>query len=121
MPNNQTTHNPLHGGKGHAIPANGYYRGRLFITVNLAERHKRLLVEYVDALRQAVKTVKQQHPFEIDAMVILPDHIHTIWTLPMGDKYYPTRWMLIKTAFSRQINKGERISQSRKIKGVGDK
>ena len=84
-----------------------------FFTANLAERHKRLLVENIEVLREAVKTVKQRHPFEIDAMVVLPDHIHALWTLPQGDQDYPTRWMLIKTSFSRQINKGERRNQSR--------
>jgi len=84
-----------------------------FFTANLAERHKCLLVEYINELRLVVKMVKQRHPFEIDAMVVLPDHIHTTWTLPEGDKDYPTRWMLIKTAFSRHINTGERRNQSR--------
>ena len=84
-----------------------------FFTANLAERHKRLLVEHIGALRQAVKMVKQRHPFHIDAMVVLSDHLHTVWTLPAGDKDYPARWMLIKTAFSRQINKSEWRSQSR--------
>ena len=84
-----------------------------FFTTNIAERHKSLLVDHIDVLRQAVKMVKQQHPFEIDAMVVLPDHLHTIWTLPPGDCDYPTRWMLFKAAFSRQINKGERRNKSR--------
>ena len=87
-----------------------------FFTANLAEWHKRLLVEHIDVLRQAVKLAQQRHPFEIDAIVILPDHIHTLWTLPEGDKDYPTRWMLIKTAFSRQIKNGERRNQSRVAK-----
>lgn len=59
--------------------------GTYFFTVNLAERHRGLLVEYVDVLRTAVKSVKQRHPFDIDSFVVLPDHLHTIWTLPQGD------------------------------------
>ena len=44
----------------------------------------------------------QKHPFEINAIVILPDHLHTIWTLPKNDADFSTRWRLIKSYFSRQ-------------------
>jgi len=43
-----------------------------------------------------------KHPFSIDAIVILPDHLHCIWTLPAGDADYARRWRLVKTAFTRQ-------------------
>ena len=75
--------------------------GTYFFTVNLAERKRRLLVDHVDALRMVMQRVKSSHPFHIDAMVILPDHLHALWTLPAGDRDYPTRWMLIKSGFSR--------------------
>ncbi len=52
------------------------------------------------ALRAAVKTVQSRHPFTIDAWVLLPDHLHTIWTLPPGDANYALRWGLIKRAVS---------------------
>jgi len=91
--------------------------GTYSFTVNLAERSRGLLLEYIDALRAATAKVKQQHPFHIDAMVVLPDHLHAIWTLPPGDSAYPTRWMLIKAGFSRQLPKGERINASRRSKG----
>ncbi|HBZ30493.1 MAG TPA: transposase, partial [Nitrosomonas nitrosa] len=55
-----------------------------------------LLVENVDVLRDAVRAVKQRHPFYIDAFVVLPDHLHAIWTLPKHDADFATRWMLIK-------------------------
>jgi putative transposase len=45
-----------------------------------------------------------RHPFAIDAIVILPEHLHDIWMLPVGDADYSTRWRLIKTMFSRQCN-----------------
>jgi len=48
------------------------------------------------ALRDAVKKVQSRHPFTIDAWVLLPDHLHTIWTLPAGDANYAMRWSLIK-------------------------
>jgi putative transposase len=50
-------------------------------------------------------------------MVVLPDHLHAIFTLPLSDNDYSTRWALIKTGFSRQIPKTERINKSRKSKG----
>ncbi len=50
-------------------------------------------------------------------MVILPDHIHTFWQLPENDADFPTRWRLIKSAFSRALPQTERISTSRRKKG----
>jgi putative transposase len=76
--------------------------------VNLAERHNTLLVDEMDTLRNIINQVKRNHPFKIDAMVVLPDHLHALWTLPVDDKDFATRWMLIKSGFSRQIPKYER-------------
>ena len=85
-----------------------------FFTVNCAERHgNHLLVDAIDSLRQIFRKVKSEHPFEIDAMVVLPEHLHCIWTLPPGDTDYQTRWALIKAGFSRAIPGGERRSTSR--------
>jgi len=61
-------------------------------------------------LRVAVRHVKQQHPFVIDTMVIMPNHLHALWTLPEGDNDFSTRWGLIKSSFSRHITATERIS-----------
>jgi putative transposase len=78
-----------------------------FFTVNLAERNgNRLLVDEVDALRAAFRAVQAVHSFRIDAAVILPDHLHCIWTLPPGDSDFSTRWGLIKGNFSRPYSKG---------------
>ncbi|MGF1525164.1 MAG: transposase [Leptolyngbyaceae cyanobacterium] len=57
--------------------------------------------ETVQLLRDAFRTVKQRHPFTIDAIAVLPDHLHCLWTLPPGDANFSTRWRLIKTYFSR--------------------
>ena len=65
-----------------------------FFTVNLAERNSHLLVTHVDLLREAVRYVKNTHPFVIDAMVIMPNHLHALWTLPENDSDYSTRWGL---------------------------
>lgn len=89
-----------------------------FFTVNLAQRKgNRLLVERIDLLRAAFATVRARHPFRMDAVVILPDHMHCILTLPPGDADFSTRWNLIKGGFSRAVEKGERISSSRAKRG----
>ncbi|MEH6579612.1 MAG: transposase [Amphritea sp.] len=90
--------------------------GTYFFTVNLCNRNQGLLVDHAGLLRSSIARVKAHHPFIIDAMVVLPDHLHAIWTLPDGDNDFAMRWMLIKAGFSRGIAKEERISCSRKIK-----
>ncbi len=55
----------------------------------------------VERLRHAFRHVMDRHPFVIDAVVILPDHLHTIWRLPEGDADFSTRWRLIKHFVSR--------------------
>lgn len=90
-----------------------YLRPRLpnatvFFTVNLAQRGAGLLVAEVGVLRAAVMRTLLTHPFEINAWVVLPDHMHCIWTLPEGDCDYGLRWRLIKARFSRQMPPGAR-------------
>ena len=80
--------------------------GCYFFTVNLEDRRSDLLVRNVDALREAVRSVRRARPFRIDAFVVLPDHLHAVWTLPDGDEDFPTRWRLIKKAFSRRLPAG---------------
>jgi putative transposase len=91
--------------------------GSFFFTVNLAQRRRRLLTEHIEELRTALRQTRRHHPFTIDAMVVLPDHLHAVWTLPEGDANFATRWRLIKSAFSRSLATGERISGSRAAKG----
>ena len=91
--------------------------GTWFFTVNLAERRKTYLLDEIVLLRHAVSSVKQRHPFTINAIVVLPDHIHAIWTLPEQDNDFSTRWGLIKAGFSRKLSKTERINRSRTGKG----
>ncbi|MDO8938047.1 MAG: transposase [Methylicorpusculum sp.] len=54
-------------------------------------------------LRQAFREVKNKRPFELLAAVVLPDHLHCLWTLPYGDADFSTRWQMVKTAFSRRV------------------
>ena len=87
-----------------------------FFTVNLANRKQDLLIRHIDLLRGVIRHVKKQHPFEIIAMVAMPDHLHTIWQLPPDDSDYSIRWALIKAGFSRALPKTERIRESRVTK-----
>jgi putative transposase len=91
--------------------------GCFFFTVNLADRRRRLLTQHIDALRVALRETQSRHPFSIDAMVVLPDHLHAVWTLPDGDADFSTRWRIIKTSFSRKLAVGEPVSSSRAGKG----
>ncbi|BAY96262.1 hypothetical protein NIES37_01920 [Tolypothrix tenuis PCC 7101] len=72
--------------------------GTYFFTQVTHERYPWLCYANARALlRQAIIEVRQKYPFTIDALVLLPDHIHCIWTLPPGDSNYAKRWRLIKT------------------------
>jgi putative transposase len=90
--------------------------GTYFFTVNLAEWHSDFLVRHIEDLRTVIQRVKEAHPFVTLAMVVLPEHLHTIWRLPQGDANYPLRWSQIKAGFSRHLPKDERIRTSRKTK-----
>jgi putative transposase len=59
--------------------------GTFFFMVNLADRSSCLLTAHIDLLRYAMRKVKSAHPFEIIALVVLPEHLHAIWTLPAGE------------------------------------
>ena len=105
----------------HAVCMTNYRRvwvpgGTYFFTVNLLERRHTLLVDRMDALRGAFSAARVTRPFDIVAIVILPDHLHCVWQLPPGDDDYATRWRHIKTAFVKQVPCGERRSIRRQIK-----
>jgi putative transposase len=83
--------------------------GTYFFTVNLLDRNKALLVDHITELREAVSFVKQRRPFHIDAWVVLPDHMHAVWTLPEGDVDYSSRWRDIKKRFSKSLPFNEEL------------
>ena len=87
--------------------------GCWFFTVNLLERRKSLLVDHIETLRLAVAATRKNLPFTIDALVVLPDHLHAVLTLPPGDADFSTRWRLIKNRFARELPKQERLSPVR--------
>ena len=61
----------------------------------------------IDALRDAVRRVRARAPFHIDAWVVLPDHMHCLWTLPQDDADFPGRSRAIKTGFAKSLPIGE--------------
>ncbi|MFZ5843911.1 MAG: REP-associated tyrosine transposase [Pseudomonadota bacterium] len=87
--------------------------GTYFFTVNLLERDRTLSVDEIGLLRDAVRRVRASHPFAIDAWVVLPDHLHCVWTLPVGDTDFATRWRLIKLLFTKGLPRNERRSAVR--------
>ncbi|MEN8177012.1 MAG: transposase [Pseudomonadota bacterium] len=91
--------------------------GTYFFTVNLLERKSDLLIRHIEALREAIRHVRRSRPFHIDAWVVLPEHMHCIWTLPEGDADYSSRWKAIKIRFAKQIPKTEQRSQVRLRRG----
>ena len=78
--------------------------GTYFFTLVCYRRQKIFADEQrVMLLRQAFREVKSKRPFDLLAIVVLPDHLHCIWRLPNGDADFSTRWQMVKTAFSRRI------------------
>ena len=75
-----------------------------FFTVNTYRRQPFLIDPDVRlALRAGIERVRQTLPFVIDAWVLLPDHMHCIWSLPEGDADFSTRWRIIKTTVTHIV------------------
>ena len=90
--------------------------GTFFFTVALLERRRRWLTEHIGALRAAFTAVRSRKPFTMNAIVVLPDHLQCIWTLPAGDADFSSRWQAIKARFARAIG-DEHLSPQRRKKG----
>jgi len=78
--------------------------GTYFFTVTLRDRSSDMLVRHVDLLREAFRSVHDPRPFTVDAIVILPEHLHALWTLLEGDSDYSGRWRAIKSHFTRHLH-----------------
>jgi len=86
--------------------------GSYFFTVNLLDRQSHLLTRHIDELRNAFRQMTEKYPVQIDAMVVLPDHIHAIWTLADDDDNYSIRWQFFKALFSKNIPKEDQSRRS---------
>jgi len=87
--------------------------GTLFFTVNLLERRRRFLIEHVDDLRASFLAAWLAQPFEVIAIVVLPEHLHCVWRLPEGDSDNAGRWGRIRSGFCRRLQSGEYRSNVR--------
>jgi putative transposase len=77
--------------------------GMFFFTVTLNDRRSSVLVDHAALLRAAFRITRNERPFAIEAIVILPDHLHAIMTLPPGDSDFSGRWRRIKSVFTRSV------------------
>jgi putative transposase len=88
--------------------------GTFFFTLTLDDRNSRVLIDHIESLRAAMKETRSAYPFTTDAVVILPEHLHIIMTLPEGDTDYPNRWRLIKRRFTKAVtNAGTSVRRHR--------
>jgi putative transposase len=80
--------------------------GTYFFTVVTYQRRPILTTpESRSILREAFQSVRRRWPFTITAIVLLPEHLHTVWTLPEGDANYSLRWQKIKEHFTSGYQK----------------
>jgi putative transposase len=88
--------------------------GTTFFFTLVAYRHRTILCDDMirAALREAIRAVRTMHPFTIDAWVLLPDHMHCIWTLPPGDTDFSQRWSQIKRRVSVACGRRYRVRGS---------
>jgi REP element-mobilizing transposase RayT len=82
--------------------------GTTFFTGNLRDWNSRLLTDRIDLLRGAIRSVRSRRPFHIDGWVVLPDHMHCIWTLPPDDVDFSGRWYASMRLF--EIHSGHRAT-----------
>lgn len=74
-----------------------------FFTLALSNRRSDLLTGRIEELRRAYGATIASMPVRCDAFVVLPDHLHAVWTLPQGDSDFYERWRKIKYRFSRAV------------------
>jgi len=77
--------------------------GTYFFTATLIAAAIQKFTCHIELLREAVRATKQRQPFEIIAWVVLPDHLHAVWILPIDDSDYSGRWRAIKSHFVRGL------------------
>ena len=89
--------------------------GTFFFTATLADRRSCALVENIGLLRYAFRMTRHERPFSVEAVVVLPDHLHIVMTLPPDDADFPGRWKRCKSLFTRLVAKrGDAGPQNRR-------
>jgi putative transposase len=96
------------------IRCRAFVKGGSFFFTLVTERRRPIFAadKAVNVLRSAFRSVRNSRPFTLDAIVVLPDHLHCIWTLPFDDADFATRWRLIKTWFTKHCDPGLRVKPS---------
>lgn len=79
--------------------------GCFFFTVCVAEGIALRLTDHIEPLREAYLSAQIAGPFQCDAMVVLPDHMHMVWRMPVGDTNYARRIAHLKSQFSRRMRR----------------
>jgi putative transposase len=98
--------------------------GTFFFTVVTYMRHPIFKEETaIRLLKSCFQSTMKIHPFNVDAIVLMPDHLHTIWTLPDDEFDFSIRWKQIKMTFSEQYsgnysNKLTKSMMNKKEKGI---
>jgi putative transposase len=87
-----------------------YFRNRVpghtyLFTVRLFDPDSALLTEHISAFGEAIRLARTKRPFHVDAWVVLHNHAHAVWTLPLGDHDCASRWRAVKIAFSKAVRK----------------
>jgi putative transposase len=97
-----------------------YQDGGVYFFTVVTQARQPILIDNIDRLRDAFRHVLRCYPFELDAIVVLPDHLHTIWRLPDGDHNYSQRWMVLKRKFSSGLSPGMRTpsQQGKRERGI---
>jgi putative transposase len=88
-----------------------------FFTVAVEDRRADTLTAHIDLLRAAFRTAQAEHPFQIDAVVVLPEHLHVLLTLPEDDARLALRWQRIKTLFTQGVRRSEASIERRDVTG----
>jgi putative transposase len=76
--------------------------GTYFFTL-VTDRRQRLFEDTTarQLLHNAIRLIQTEQPFDLKAIVLLPDHVHCIWRLPEEDADFSIRWACIKRHFTK--------------------
>ncbi|MCX7514483.1 REP-associated tyrosine transposase [Frateuria hangzhouensis] len=93
--------------------------GTFFFTLTLANRESALLTRHIELLRSTLREARRARPFRVNAMVVLPEHLHLLCTLPHTDADYATRIAHLKAGFSRDLpGRGSSARSARRERGI---
>ena len=92
-----------------------YQAGGVYFFTVVTQSRRPILIDHINRLRAAFRHVMERYPFAVDAVVVLPDHLHTIWRLPDGDHDYSRRWMVLKRKFSAGFSSAK-LTESQEMK-----